>query len=78
VKDIAKMRLGVLRELKEVRRFLDYMELSVKNRNHDAIHKAYIFLTHLVHHMDKGFLCPDSISLDADIANVLDKFYKNN
>ena len=65
------MRLGVLRELKNVRIFIDRMEKSVKNRNPDAIQKAYVFLAHLVREMDDGFLTPDSIALDVEIGKVL-------
>jgi hypothetical protein len=71
VKDINKMRLSVLRELKNVHRFLDNMERSVKNRNPQAIQKAYIFLIHLVREMDQGFLTPNSIALDSEIAQLL-------
>jgi hypothetical protein len=71
VKDINKMRLSVLRELKNVHRFLDNMERSVKNRNLQATQKAYIFLIHLVREMDRGFLTPNSIALDAEIAQLL-------
>ena len=44
--DLNKMRLGVLRELKNVHKFLDNMERSVKTRNPQAIQKAYVFLRH--------------------------------
>lgn len=61
------MRLGVLRELKNMHKFLDNMERNVKNRNPEAIQKAYMFLTHLVYHMDKGCLTPDNIALDLEL-----------
>lgn len=66
--DLSKMRLGVLRELKNVRRFLDMMERSVKARNPVAIQRAYIFLCHLVEDMDKGKLTPESIALDVELS----------
>lgn len=69
--DLSKMRLGVLRELKNVRRFLDNMEKSVKSRNPEAIQRAYMFLVHLVREMDAGVLTPDSIALDVELAKVL-------
>ena len=71
MKDINKMRLSVLRELKNVHRFLDNMERSVKNRNIQATQKAYIFLIHLVREMGEGCLTPTSIALDVEIAQQL-------
>lgn len=71
MKDINKMRLGVLRELKNVHKFFDNMERSVKARNPEAIQKAYMFLVHLVHHMDKGCLTPESIALDVELSKAL-------
>lgn len=68
MKDIAKMRLGVLRELKHVHKFFDNMERSIKTRNPEAIQKSYMFLAHLVHHMDKGCLTPENIALDVELA----------
>lgn len=77
MKDIAKMRLGVLRELKNVHKFFDNMERRVKTRNPDAIEKAYIFLTHFVYHMDKGCLTPDSIALDVELTRALQDVSKD-
>jgi len=71
MKDINKMRLGVLRELKNVHKFLDNMERSVKTRNPEAIQKAYMFLVHLVREMDQGCLTPDSVALDVELAKLL-------
>lgn len=65
------MRLGVLRELKNLRKFIDSMERSVKNRNPEAIQKAYIFLCHMVREMDKGILTPESIAMDVEIGRLL-------
>lgn len=66
--DLTKMRLGVLRELKNVHRFLDNMERNVKSRNPAAIQRAYMFLQHLVYDMDKGKLTPNNIALDVELA----------
>lgn len=71
MKDINKMRLGVLRELKNVHKFFDNMERSVKTRNPDAVQKAYMFLVHLVREMDEGILRPDSIALDVELGKLL-------
>ena len=71
MKNINVMRLGVLRELKNLRRFLDNMERNVKSRNPEAIQRAYMFLVHLVREMDGGILTPDNIALDVAIAQIL-------
>lgn len=65
------MRLGVLREIKNVHKFLDNMERSVKSRNPEAIQRAYMFLVHLVKEMNVGCLTPDSIALDVALAQEL-------
>jgi len=70
MKDLARMRLGVLREIKNVNRFLESMEKSVKSRNPEAIQRAYMFLVHLVRLMDDGCLTPNNIALDLEIARV--------
>lgn len=69
--DLNKMRLGVLRELKNVHKFLDNMERSVKTRNPQAIQKSYMFLVHLVREMNEGCLTPDSIALDVELSQLL-------
>jgi hypothetical protein len=69
--DINKMRLGVLRELKNVHKFLDNMERSVKTRNPEAIQRAYMFLVHLVREMNEGCLTPDNVTLDVQLAQLL-------
>lgn len=71
MKDINKMRLGVLREIKNVHKFLDNMERSVKARNPEAIQRAYMFLVHLVREMNEGCLTPESIALDVELAQLL-------
>jgi len=72
MKDLNKMRLGVMRELRNVRRFLDNIEGSVKSRNPMAIQRAYMFLVALVYHMDQGSLTPDSIAYNLDLAKALE------
>ena len=74
--DLNKMRLGVLRELKNVHKFLDNMERSVKTRNPQAIQKAYVFLIHLVREMDTGILTPDNIALDVELFKALQEDYE--
>ncbi len=71
MKDINKMRLGVLRELKNVRIFFDRMESSVKSRNPESIQRAYMFLVHLVREMNEGCLTPDNVALDVELAREL-------
>jgi len=71
MRDINKMRLGVLRELKNVHKFLDNMERSVKTRNPEAIQRDYMFLVHLVREMNEGCLTPDNVALDVQLAQLL-------
>lgn len=70
MKDINKMRLGVLRELKNVRKFLDNMESSVKSRNPEAVQRAYMFLVNMVREMNEGCLTPDSVALDVELTRA--------
>lgn len=70
------MRLGVLRELKNVHKFLDNMELSVKTRNPEAVQRAYMFLVHLVREMNEGCMTPDSVALDVALAQEFQQTYK--
>ena len=72
MKDINKMRLGVIRELKNLRRFLDELEKGIKRRDEFAISRAYTFLNNLVYHMDKGDLTPESIELTHALLRSLD------
>jgi hypothetical protein len=71
MKDIHKMRLGVLKELKNVHRHLENMERNIKTRCPSAIQRSYMFLTHLRYEMDKGCLNPDSIALDIELAQIM-------
>ncbi len=66
--DISKMRLGVLHEIKEIRRFFDMMERNVKSRNPAAIQRAYMFLMALVYHMEDGDLTPRNIAYNLELA----------
>ena len=71
------MRLGVLRELKNVNKFFDNMERSVKSKNPEAVQKAYMFLVHLVREMDEGCLTPANIALDIQLAQALQEGNQN-
>ncbi len=63
MKDITKMRLSVLREIKDIRKFFDMMEKGVKTRDPTRVQRAYIFIDTLAYHMDKGDLTPLAIEL---------------
>jgi len=63
MKDINKMRLGVLRELKGIIRFFEDMEKGVKSRDPSRIYPAYIFISTLAYHMNEGDLSPLDIEL---------------
>lgn len=58
---LTQMRLAVLREIKNVRRFFDMMEQNVKARKPDHVMRAYTFLTILVQHMEDGDLTPFNV-----------------
>jgi len=73
VKEISRMRLGVLRELKNVRKFFDNMERRVKSREPESIQKAYMFLQTLVVMMDIGELSPDQVALNLELQRVLEE-----
>jgi hypothetical protein len=63
MKEVSKMRLGVLRELKQIIKFFKDMENGVKSRDNSKIYPAYIYLTNLAYHMNEGDLTPLSIEL---------------
>ena len=67
MKDLAKMRLGVLREIKNIRIFFDRMERKVKSRNTDSVQDAYVFIKTLAWHMDNGDLTPFEIELHREL-----------
>lgn len=71
MKDLNKMRVAVLRELKNAHKFFDNMERNVKTRNPEAVQRAYVFLIHLVREMDEGILRPYSIALDVELGQLL-------
>ncbi len=71
MKEIAKMRLGVLRELKNVRLLLDRMERKVKSRDPIAVQEAYMFLKTLVIMLDSGELSPETVALNLELAQLL-------
>lgn len=73
MKDIARMRLGVLRELKVVRQMIDTMERNVKGRNPEAIERSYIWLQTLVVQMNDGELSPKGVALNLELARALHK-----
>jgi hypothetical protein len=75
MKDLAKMRLGVLKEIKQIKKFFDNMELGVKSRDPAKIYPAYIFLSNLVYHMNEGDLTPLSIELKQVLLN--DDYMRN-
>lgn len=63
MKELATMRLGVLRELKKIIRFFEDMERGVKTRDPSKIYPAYVYLTNLAYHMNEGDLTSLSIEL---------------
>lgn len=64
------MRLGVLREIKNVRKFFDNMERTVKRSDPESVQRAYMFLVNLVHEMDQGMLTPSNIALDVALSQA--------
>lgn len=71
MKSLRKTQHTVLKEIRNVKKFLDAMERSVKTGNVLAIEKAYIYLVHLCYQMNEGVLTPDNISLDTELAKLL-------
>lgn len=65
--DALKMRQGVLRELKNIRKFFDNMEKGVKTRDPVKVSRAYIFIKTMVYHMDEGDLTPLSVELHHEL-----------
>ena len=61
--NLNQMRLGVLRQIKDIRSFFDMMEKGVKSRDPVKVQRAYFFIQRLVYHMDEGDLTPLSIEL---------------
>lgn len=67
MKDIAKMRLGILKELKGIKKFFEEMERSVKSRDAAKVYPAYVYLTTLAYHMREGDLTPLSLELKQEL-----------
>jgi hypothetical protein len=67
MKEINKMRLGVLKELKKIIRFFEEMEKGVKSRDPSKIYPAYIFIRAFAYQMNKGELSPLSIELHQEL-----------
>lgn len=67
MKDVAKMRLGILKELKGIKKFFEDMERSVKSRDASKIYPAYVYLTTLVYHMREGDLTQLSLELKQEL-----------
>jgi len=63
MKEVAKMRLGLLREIKKVIGFFEDMERGVKSRDPARIYPAYCFISTLAYHMREGDLTQLSIEL---------------
>jgi hypothetical protein len=63
MKEVAKMRLGLLQEIKKVIGFFEDMEKGVKSRDPARIYPAYIYISTLAYHMREGDLTPLSIEL---------------
>jgi hypothetical protein len=70
------MRLGVLREIKNVHKFFDRMEQSVKTKNPEAIQRAYMFLKTLVIHMNEGELTPENVALNLELERAFMELYE--
>lgn len=71
MKEISKMRLGVLRELKNVRLVIDMMEQKTKSRDPEAVQRAYMWLKTLVVIMDIGELSQKQVALNLELAREL-------
>ncbi len=70
MKDLARIRIAILKELKNLHRFVDHMERNVKSRHELSIKRAYIFLSVLTYHMEEGDLSPDNIMYNMELASA--------
>lgn len=77
MKEISKMRLGVLRELKNVRRVIDMMEQKTKSRDPEAVQRAYMWLKTLVVIMDIGELSQKQVAINLELARELQEEMNN-
>lgn len=67
MKDIHRMRLEVIAQLKNVRKLLDQMEQGVKTRQPECVYPAYVFMHTLAYHLREGDLTPESIELHHEL-----------
>jgi hypothetical protein len=72
MKEIARMRLGILREFKSFRKLLDNIEKRVKERDPEYTQRAYIFLKTLVVMMNDGELSPDKVAMNLQLQRKLE------
>ena len=63
MKEVAKMRLGLLKEIRKIIGFFEDMEKGVKSRDPSRIYPAYIFISTLAYHMNEGDLSPLDVEL---------------
>lgn len=63
MKERAKMRLGLLKEIRKIIGFFEDMEKGVKSRDPSRIYPAYIYISTLAYHMREGDLTPLTVEL---------------
>lgn len=71
MKEISRMRIGVIRELKNIRLLIDRMENKVKSRDSEAVQLAYMWIKTLVVMMNVGELAPSNVALNLELARAL-------
>lgn len=64
------MRLGVLKELKHLQYYIDFMHKRVKNRDEEMTQRAYIFLKHMAKLMDDGVLSHERITFELELTRL--------
>ena len=62
-----------MRELKNVHKFFNNMERSVKSRDPEAIQRVYMFLQTMVILMNIGELSPDQVALNLELQRALEE-----
>jgi hypothetical protein len=67
MKDLAKIRLALLAEIKEIIAFFQRMERDVKTRNPHSIYPAYVFIKTLRYHVREGDLTPLMVELHQEL-----------
>lgn len=75
MKDISKMRLDLIKELKQIIHFFQDMEKGVKSRDPSKIYPAYMYISTLVYHMREGDLSTLSIELKHELLHNYKKEY---